>query len=122
MIVIINILLLLCIDQELRQSLVDMGYISSLLSEKQSIVDSPDAVPMEILAPRDGPSSVEFKDVSFVYPYDYETATDSKPTGNTPADANPIQRDGMLLNRLTFKIEKGQNVAIVGPSGSGKYF
>lgn len=52
------------------------------------------------IAPRSGPSVVEFKDVKFRY-------------------SNNLERVQLIAN-LTFTVEPGQSVAIVGPSGSGK--
>jgi len=88
--------------QELRQSLVDMGYIRKVLEGKQpAIKDSPNAVVMDDAAPRNGPSTIEFRNVTFSYADE----------GN---DAPHV------LRGISFSIRAGDNVALVGPSGSGK--
>ena len=66
--------------------------IMTLLDEQPTIVDLPDAADLESL------DTVEFRDVSFTYP-------DTK--------------RGILEN-ISFKLESGKSIALVGPSGSGK--
>jgi ATP-binding cassette, subfamily B, bacterial MsbA len=63
----------------------------AILDETPGVVDSPDAI---ALPPGDG--RVAFKDVGFTY-------------ANAPT-----------LNGLSFVVEPGQTVALVGPSGAGK--
>ena len=50
-----------------------------------------------------GPSSLEFRNVSLSY----------------SAYSGSSAESGPLLSHISFKIDRGQNVAIVGPSGSG---
>ena len=66
---------------------------------------------IEDVAPRTGPSKVEFKNVSFKYDTDPITAT----IGYDDEDDG-----GVMLKNVSFTIEPGQSVAIVGRSGSGK--
>ncbi len=64
-----------------------------------AIQDAPDAVDV---ADAPGPrGAVAFEDITFRYP---DASPDSRPT----------------LDRITFTVEPGQHVALVGPSGSGK--
>eukprot|EP01038_Epipyxis_sp_PR26KG_P007256 gene7256-9893_t len=94
--------------QELRQSFVDMGYVRQMLIEQQpTILDPPDAVSMDLLTPRNGPSTLEFKNVSFNYKIN-----------GTICDESCLLDSSCLITNISFKVEKGQNVAIVGPSGS----
>lgn len=79
-----------------------MGYIRKVLEGKQpAIKDSPNAVVMDDVAPRNGPSTIEFRNVTFSYADE----------GN---DAPHV------LRGISFSIRAGDNVALVGPSGSGK--
>lgn len=49
-------------DQELRQSFVDMGYIRNvLMSVNPTVLTDPLAPSIEVLAPRNGPSDLEFR-------------------------------------------------------------
>ena len=66
---------------------------------------------IEDLAPRKGPSRVEFRDVSFKY--------NTAPI-NTIIGAEDDDDNGVMLKNVSFTIEPGQSVAIVGRSGSGK--
>ena len=87
--------------QELRQSFVDMAYMRNVLvSVSPRIALDPSAPDMEVVAPRSGPSRLEFRNVSFRYGKD-----------------GPKEE---LLKGMNLTILPGQNVAIVGPSGSGK--
>ncbi|WP_203138987.1 ABC transporter ATP-binding protein [Microbacterium sp. JZ31] len=73
--------------------------IFEYLDLKPAIQDAPDAVSVTA-AP--GPiGRIEFRDVSFRYP---DAAADTRPT----------------LQRVSFTVEPGQQVAFVGPSGAGK--
>ena len=52
--------------QELRQAYVDMSYMTNVLVNiKPSVKIEPDSPDIELLAPRNGPSLLEFKNVSF---------------------------------------------------------
>ncbi len=78
--------------REVSQGLVDMEKMFELLHVNTEVKDAPSAV---ILEPKQW--SVEFKNVNFQY--------------------NP---DRAILKDVSFKIEAGKTLAIVGPSGSGK--
>ncbi|MDC1001205.1 ABC transporter ATP-binding protein/permease [Alphaproteobacteria bacterium] len=77
--------------RELRQALVDMERMFSMLDEEPSIADKPAAKPIKI----DG-GEVVFDNVHFAY-------------GDRP-----------ILKGVSFTVKPGKRVAIVGPSGSGK--
>ncbi|MDC0738547.1 ABC transporter ATP-binding protein/permease [Cognatishimia sp. SS12] len=78
--------------REIRQSLVDMGEMFDLLGQPAEISDAPDAKPLKV----DG-GRIELDNVEFGYD-----------------EARPI------LKGVSLTVGAGQNVAIVGASGSGK--
>ncbi|CAB3407183.1 unnamed protein product [Caenorhabditis bovis] len=80
--------------REVRQGLVDMNQMFSLLTLQPKIVESPNAKELKISG---NDISIKFDNVFFGY-------SDEKP----------------ILNGLTIEVPHGKKVAIVGGSGSGK--
>ena len=78
--------------REIRQALVDMSEMFSLLEQPPEVQDKPGAPPLHVAGGR-----IEFRDVHFAY--DPERA---------------------ILKGVDLAVEPGQTFAIVGPSGSGK--
>jgi len=78
--------------REIRQALVDMSEMFSLLEQPPEVQDKPGAPPLRVAGGR-----IEFRDVHFAY--DPERA---------------------ILKGSDLTVEPGQTLAIVGPSGSGK--
>ena len=78
--------------REIRQALVDMGEMFSLLGQPPEIKDRPDAPALEI-----GGGEVTFENVDFSY------------EGNR-----------QILHKLNLRVGPGETIAVVGPSGSGK--
>ena len=78
--------------REIRQALVDMENLFSLIDEKADVADRADAITM----PRRG-GTIEFRDVVFAY-----------------------EPERTILHNVSFTVPKGTTTAIVGPTGSGK--
>jgi ATP-binding cassette subfamily B protein len=78
--------------REIRQALVDMSEMFSLLEQPPEVQDKPGAPPLHVAGGR-----IEFRDVHFAY---------------DPKRA--------ILKGVDLAVEPGQTLAIVGPSGSGK--
>nr|CAG4645401.1 EOG090X02PU [Lynceus sp. MCZ IZ 141354] len=76
----------------IQQSFIDVENMLDLLKEKQEVKDNPGALPLKVTRGR-----IEFKNVCFGY----------RP-----------ERD--ILKGISFAVDPGQTVAIVGPSGEGK--
>ena len=78
--------------REIRQALVDMGEMFDLLGQPQEVIDVANAEDLNIKG-----GQIEFDNVTFGY-----------------------DPERTILSKLSLKIKKGETVAIVGPSGSGK--
>ena len=89
--IVMSFMMLVMIFMLLPQAQVSAERINEVLERQTSIIEG-----KNVSAPETG--TVEFKNVSFRYP-------------NASADA---------LNDLSFKVEKGQTLAIIGATGSGK--
>lgn len=78
--------------REIKDGLIDMDKMFELLNVHNSVSDSPDAKDLEL---KEG--IVEFRNVSFSY-----------------------LKERKILRNLSFKVEPGKTLAIVGASGAGK--
>lgn len=78
--------------REIKQGLVDLETMFTLLDENPEIADKPGAKPLQVTS-----GTLRFEDVSFSY-----------------EAARPI------LKNVSFEVPAGKMVAIVGPSGAGK--
>ncbi len=94
-------------------ALVSFDRVFEVLDAESPLVDSPDAV--ELVEPK---GAIEFDDVTFSYPGATETIIPSLETPSTSVDSTIVE--GPTLEGLSFRIEPGQTVALVGPSGAGK--
>ncbi len=78
--------------REIKQALIDMDRMFTLLEENREIQDKPSAQPLA-----DGPATVRFDHVNFSY-----------------------EPERQILFDVSFDIPAGHKVAVVGHSGSGK--
>jgi len=78
--------------REIRQALVDMGQMFSLLSQPPEIIDKPGAPELAVNG-----GEVSFEKVDFSY-----------------------EENRKILHGLDLRVGPGQTIAVVGPSGSGK--
>ena len=78
--------------REIRQALVDMGQMFSLLGQPPEITDKPDAPALKVSG-----GEVSFENVDFSY-----------------------EENRQILHKLNLRVGAGETIAVVGPSGSGK--
>ncbi|HCX86817.1 MAG TPA: metal ABC transporter permease, partial [Gammaproteobacteria bacterium] len=78
--------------REIRQAMVDMENLFSLVDERTEVADAEDARPL-----RHQGGCIEFRDVSFSY-----------------------EAERTILHNISFSVAPGTTTAIVGPTGSGK--
>ncbi|NLJ50691.1 MAG: ABC transporter ATP-binding protein/permease [Alcaligenaceae bacterium] len=78
---------------ESQYALIDLERILAMLKQPQEITDRPSALSMD----KSRPSTIEFKQVDFSY-----------------------EAERQILHDVSFTVEAGQTVAVVGESGAGK--
>lgn len=101
------------VQVDVMTTLVSFERVFEVLDLEPMITESPDA---RELPP--GPTAVEFDTVSFRYPSASEVSLAS--LESVGADRLSTEQGALLLRDVSFRIEPGQMVALVGPSGAGK--
>ena len=101
------------VQVDVMTTLVSFERVFEVLDLQPAIVEAPDARPLP-----DGPTSIEFDTVSFRYPSAAEVSLAS--LESVDADRLSSAPGEMLLHDLSFRVDAGQMVALVGPSGAGK--
>jgi ATP-binding cassette subfamily B protein len=96
---------------DVMTALVSFDRVFEVLDLPPMIVDSPDARPV----PK-GPASIEFDHVDFRYP----TAEEVSLASLESVAVLDTTVSNQVLFDVTFTIQPGQMVALVGPSGAGK--
>jgi ATP-binding cassette, subfamily B, bacterial len=99
------------VQVDVMSALVSFERVFEVLDLPPAIAERPDAVPV----PADA-ATVEFDGVSFRYPAASEVSLASLESVAV-LDQTP---NAQVLSGLSFRIEPGQLVALVGPSGAGK--
>ena len=101
------------VQVDVMTTLVSFERVFEVLDLEPGIIEDPDAVPLPA-----GATSVEFDSVSFRYPSAAEVSLASL---ESVSSERLSDRPGeLLLQDLSFRVDPGQMVALVGPSGAGK--
>jgi ATP-binding cassette, subfamily B, bacterial len=96
---------------DIMSAMVSFDRVFEVLDLEPMIREAPDAVPVPA-----GDRSVEFEHVSFSYPSGEEVSLASLEDVSIPEHGGRTE----VLHDVTFRVEPGQLVALVGHSGAGK--
>ena len=78
--------------REIKQAVIDIETMFSILAREPEIKDAPDAAPLKVTS-----GTIRFEDVRFAY-----------------------EPERGILKGISFDVPAGKTVAVVGPSGAGK--
>jgi ATP-binding cassette subfamily B protein len=96
---------------DVMSAMVSFDRVFEVLDLRPMIREEPDAVPVP-----DGDRSIEFDSVSFSYPSAADVSLPSLEDVSLPEHGGPTA----VLHDVSFRVEPGQLVALVGHSGAGK--
>ena len=96
---------------DVMSAMVSFDRVFEVLDLEPMIQQAPDAVPVP-----PGERSIEFDSVSFSYPSGSDVSLPSLEEVSLPEHGGPVA----VLHDVSFRIEPGQLVALVGHSGAGK--
>jgi ATP-binding cassette subfamily B protein len=96
---------------DVMSAMVSFDRVFEVLDLEPMICEAPDAVPLP-----PGDRSIEFEHVSFSYPSGADVSLPSLEEVSLPEHGGPTA----VLHDVSFRVEPGQLVALVGHSGAGK--
>jgi ATP-binding cassette subfamily B protein len=96
---------------DVMSAMVSFDRVFEVLDLQPMIREEPDAVPLP-----DDDRSIEFEHVSFSYPSTADVSLPSLEDVSLPEHGGPTA----VLHDVSFRVEPGQLVALVGHSGAGK--
>ena len=83
--------------RNIKESMIDIDMVFEILEQSEKMIE-----PKKPFTHSFNTGAIEFHNVSFTY------------------DSSITEEPRMILNNVSFKVEPGTQVAIVGPTGSGK--
>jgi ATP-binding cassette, subfamily B, bacterial len=101
------------VQVDVMTTLVSFERVFEVLDLEPGIAEADDAEPLPV-----GPTSLEFDSVFFRYPSAAEVSLAS--LESVSSERLSDEPGELLLHDISFRVEPGQMVALVGPSGAGK--